>query len=384
MNLKNFLIIFLCLLTTTTLVNAQNIQIYHAPEKTLFPSKGKEILMSHGDTLMLINSLSNRKELWIYKASTDSIEKHKPEIFYKPHLFNFAGCSLAFYDVIMNRFIFSRLQNSSLTDYMGDKLKGVGEESIGLSLPHFYFFKNHWLVLSLAGFAYMDNKLFYGYLTDEGSWTIPPTSLFEYPEGLKQSFGLVKAYTATTFKDKQVICTEVSSLHPIAKEYNQANGLFVLTELDENFSIKRHVPITDQKDSALLSKNTPNTIELLDIENRLALTIKNKHLFCAKILGSDYKQLKQVQIAEGLSILKHTSIPFAKGFISIFSNTEHLFITYVTRDGIVRKRWNIHSANMNYVDFYCMNDKENFYVIINDRQANEIIQKTISIADLEK
>ncbi len=364
--------------------NAQNIASYNAPEKILFPSKSNELLEAHGDTLMLISSQTSRKELWLYRASIDSIEKYKPEIFYKPHLFNFAGHSLAFYDVLMNRFVFSKLQDGVITDFMGDKLKGMGEESIGLSLPHFHFFNNHWLILSLAGYAYMDNKLFYGYLTDKGVWAIPPISLFEYPEGLAQNFGLVKAYTATAFNGKQIVCTEVSGTHPIAKENNEANGLFILTEFNGNFTVNRHIPIINQGDGSLLSKDIPNSIELLDIDNRLALIIKNENTFCVKILDADYKQIKQLPIAEDLAVYKHTSIPIAKGFISTFSSGESLFVAYVTRDGIVRKRWKIHTANISYIDFYCMSDKENFYVIINDKQANEVIRKTIPISDLEK
>lgn len=382
--LQKPLLVAACLLTVISASYAQNIASYTASEKMLFPSKGKELLAAHGDTLMLINSLPNRKEFWIYRTSVDSIEKHKAEIFYKSHLFNFANHSLAFYDVMMNHFIFSKLQNGELTNHMGDKLKGVGEESIGLSLPRFYFFNNHWLVLSLAGYAYMDNKLFYGYLTDEGTWAIPPTSLFEYPGGLTQNFGLVKAYTATNFNGRQIVCTEVSGAHPIAKENNEASGLFVLTEINGDFSVNRHIPITSQGDGSLLSKDIPNVIELLNIDDRLALIIRNENVFCAKILGADYKPLKHLSIAEDIAVTKHTSIPFAKGFVTAFSTAEDLFIAYVTRDGIVRKQCKIHTANMSYINFYCMNDEENFYVIINDRQANEVIRKTIPLSDLEK
>lgn len=376
--------IIVSLFTMSSVAHAQNIALFNAPEKLLFPSKGNELLAASGDTLMLISSQSNRKELWLYRASTGSIEKHKAEIFYKPHLFSFASHSLAFYDVLMNRFVFSKLQDGVLIDFMGDKLKGMGEESIGLSLPHFHSFNNHWLVLSLAGYAYMDNKLFYGYLTDEGVWAVPPASLFEYPEGLSQSFGLVKAYAATVFNGKQVVCTEVSGTHPIAKENNETNGLFILTELNENFTVNKHIPITARGDSALLSKNIPSSIELLALGDRLALIIKNKDIFCVKILNSDYKQVKQLPIAEGLATYKHTSIPVAKGFVSIFSSGEGLFAAYITKDGTAHKHWKIHTANISYVDFYCMADKENLYVIINDKQENQVIQKTIMIADLEK
>ncbi|MDR0660446.1 MAG: hypothetical protein LBG19_06530 [Prevotellaceae bacterium] len=384
MNLKKIFFASICLVITINTGKTQNIVSYNAIEKSLFPSKGKEILAAHGDTLMLINSLTNRKELWIYRPSTDSIEKHKAEIFYKSHLFNFARHSLAFYDVLMNRFIFSKLENGILTNYMGDKLKGVGEESIGLSLPRFYFFNNHWLILSLAGYAYMDNKLFYGYLTVEGTWTIPPQSIFEYPDDLTQSFGLVKAYAATTFNGRQLICSEVSGNHPIAKENNQPNGLFVLTELSDDFTVSRHMPIINQHDSTLLGKEIPSIIELLDINERLALTVKKESSFYVKVFGADFKLIKQLPITEGISVTKHTSIPIAKGFITTYSTSNDLSVVYIVRDGTIRKRWKIHSANMNYVDFYCMKDKENFYVIINDKQANEIIRKTIPLLDLEK
>jgi len=385
MNFKKILLAFACLLLTAKLTNAQNIASYPAPTKLLFPSKGKEILAAHGDTLLLINSLPNRKELWVYRASTDSAEKYKAEIFYKPHPFAFSANQIAFYDIIMNRFIFSTLENNATVSYMGDKLKGVGEASIGLSLPRFYFFNNHWFVLSLAGFAYMDNKLFYGILTNEGTWAIPPGSIFEYPEGLSQNFGLIKAYTAATLNGKQVVCSEVSGTHPIAKENNLPNGLFVLTEFNESFAVSRQIPITNQGDSALLSRDIPNVLELVSIGNdRLAMVVKSEKIFCAKIFSEDYKLVKQVPIAEGTSVLKSTSAPISGGFVSVFCTSEYLAVAYITKEGLARKRWRIYDAKMDTVDFYCMNDKDNLYVIIKDSQKDEVIRKAISISDLEK
>lgn len=384
MNLKKLLYSLFLIIATVSLTIAQGIQAYNAGEKSLFSSKGKEFLATRVDTLMLISYLPNRKELWLYRPSMDSIEKHKAEIFYKPHLFNFAGHSLAFYDVIMNRFTFSTLQDGKLSDYMGDKLKGMGEESIGLSLPRFYFFNNHWLVLSLAGYAYMDNKLLYGYLTEEGKWVIPPTSLFEYPEGLKQHFGLVRAYTTTAFNGMQLLCTEVSGSHPIAIANNRPNGLLLLTEVNRYFSVNRHIPLISQEDSVSLSKDTPNVIELLPIGDRIALTIKSENAIYAKMLSPDYRQLKHVTIAEGATILKSSGIPIGNGFILTYSTPEHILAAYVTRDGDIRKHWKIHTAAMGYVDFYCLKDEENFYLIINDKQVSEVIQKAIPISDLEK
>lgn len=365
-------------------VGIQNLPVYPSQSKVLFDTKGKEIIAAHDDSLIIINSLPNRKDIWVYRPSTDSTTIRKAEIHYNPHAFAFTNGRIAFYDVIMNRFIFSKEENGSYVDYLGDKLKGVGEVSIGISLPRLYPFKNGWYAFSLAGLAYMDNKLLYGVLDNEGKWLLPPTSLFTYPDGLMQNFGLVKAYTSTTFKNKQLVFAEIAANHTYAKEYQQPKGMFMLIEIGEAFVKTKEVPIFENENSPLLGSDVPCMLELITMRNRFAVTIKAESTLCAKLFNPTYEQVKTVAIADGVSVLKTVSTPLLNGFITLYSTDQHLAMAYISEDGSRINRWRVYDAEMKNIAFYAMNDGSNFYILINDGQKNEIALKTIPLADLQK
>lgn len=352
-------------------------------EKVLFSSKNTELLASGGDTLLLLHSLPNRKELWIYKGSTGSIDKRLSEIYYNAQSFGFAGSSIAYYDVLLDRFVFSTIEQTEIKNFIGASLKR--KDFIGVSIPSFFRTSIGWLALNAGSYAHMDNKLFGSLLDDRGQLMITAREVFRYPEELTSGFGMVTGYTAANVGSKVVVASEVSANHYLAKQNGQEGKMLVLTELDEALRIVREVAVVDEFDSKLMDPSVVRTnLDLLNVDNQLALVVRAGVNIYVKLFNRDFVLMKNIVPHTAPSpIIDSQSLALKKGFVVVYTSGSEVRLTYIAKSGAVAKDIQVYKSTDSRLKLKCLLDSSTLYVVIRDAARQEIVCKTISRLDLE-